>query len=86
MGHKYSIECVCFSSNLNCSLLISIGSVHDMLVNVWNWKTRFKVASNKIACKIKGIAFSKDGSYFVTVGNISYVSLINENNDYCNNM
>ena len=39
------------------------------LYNVWNFKTKFKVASNKIACKIKGISFSKDGTYFVTVGN-----------------
>lgn len=43
--------------------------MHDMVVNVWNYKTKFKVASNKIACKVKGIAFSRDGSYFVTVGN-----------------
>jgi WD40 repeat protein len=40
-----------------------------MVVNVWNFKTRFKVASNKIACKVRGISFSRDGSYFVTVGN-----------------
>ena len=40
-----------------------------MVVNVWNYKTKFKVASNKIACKVKGIAFSRDGTYFVTVGN-----------------
>jgi WD40 repeat protein len=43
--------------------------MHDMVVNVWNLKTKFKVASNKIACKVKGIAFSRDGAYFVTVGN-----------------
>lgn len=40
-----------------------------MVVNVWNLKTKFKVASNKIACKVKGIAFTRDGSFFVTVGN-----------------
>ncbi len=43
--------------------------MHDMVVNVWNCRTKFKVASNKVACKVKGIAFSQDGSYFVTVGN-----------------
>ena len=42
--------------------------MHDMVVNVWNLKTKFKVASNKIANKIRGISFSKDGTYFVTVG------------------
>jgi WD40 repeat protein len=68
-GHKFLIECVIFSPNINSNLIISIGSVHDMVVNVWNFKTKFKVASNKIACKIKGISFSKDGTYFVTVGN-----------------
>ncbi len=66
-GHKFAIECVCFTPNSN--MIISVGSVHDMVVNVWNCKSKFKVASNKVSCKIKGIAFSKDGSYFVTVGN-----------------
>jgi WD40 repeat protein len=65
-GHKFSIECVCFTNN---NLIVSIGSIHDMVVNVWNLKSKFKVASNKIACKIKGIAFSRDSSFFVTVGN-----------------
>lgn len=68
-GHKFSIECVCFSTSPHSHLLVSIGSMHDMVVNVWNLKTRFKVASNKIACKVKGVAFSRDGAYFVTVGN-----------------
>ena len=68
-GHKFSIECVCFSTNLSSNLIVSIGSMHDMVVNVWNLRTRFKVASNKIACKVKGLAFSRDGAYFVTVGN-----------------
>jgi mitogen-activated protein kinase binding protein 1 len=43
--------------------------MHDMVVNVWNLRTKFKVATNKIACKVKGISFARDGSYFVTVGN-----------------
>lgn len=68
-GHKFAIECVAFSTAPNSSLLVSVGSMHDMVVNVWNCRTKFKVASNKVACKVKGIAFSQDGSYFVTVGN-----------------
>lgn len=39
------------------------------MINVWNWIKKYKVASNKLSCKIKGISFSKDGNYFVTVGN-----------------
>ncbi|CAF0759917.1 unnamed protein product [Brachionus calyciflorus] len=68
-GHKFSIECVYFSPNINSNLLVSIGSQHDMVVNVWNLKSKFKAASNKISCKVKGISFARDGSYFVTVGN-----------------
>jgi WD40 repeat protein len=69
-GHKFSIECVCFSASPSSGhLIVSIGSMHDMVVNVWNLRTKFKVASNKIACKVKGLAFSRDGAYFVTVGN-----------------
>lgn len=69
-GHKFSIDCVCFATSpSNSSILVSIGSIHDMSVFVWNPKTKFKVASNKIACKVRGMAFSRDGSYFVTVGN-----------------
>ncbi|RNA44818.1 mitogen-activated kinase-binding 1-like isoform X3 [Brachionus plicatilis] len=68
-GHKFSIECVYFSPNVNSNLLVSIGSQHDMVVNVWNLKSRFKAASNKISCKVKGMSFARDASYFVTVGN-----------------
>jgi WD40 repeat protein len=67
-GHKFSIECVRFSTNPATSLLVSIGSIHDAVVNVWHIKSRLKVASNKITCKVRGLAFSLDGAYFVTVG------------------
>ncbi|XP_078316008.1 WD repeat-containing protein 62-like isoform X5 [Crassostrea virginica] len=66
-GHKFGIVCVKFSPSLK--YLVSVGSQHDMMVNVWNWKTGTKVASNKISSKVNSIAFSKDGSMFVTVGN-----------------
>eukprot|EP00105_Crassostrea_gigas_P045887 XP_019930035.1 PREDICTED: mitogen-activated protein kinase-binding protein 1 isoform X5 [Crassostrea gigas] len=66
-GHKFGIVCVKFSPSLKH--LVSVGSQHDMMVNVWNWKTGTKVASNKISSKVNSIAFSKDGSMFVTVGN-----------------
>lgn len=46
-----------------------MGTQHDMIVNVWDWKNNIKVASNKVSTKVKAIAFSENGSYFVTVGN-----------------
>ncbi|CAF1147995.1 unnamed protein product [Adineta steineri] len=65
--HKFAIDCVCFSPNVD--RLVSIGSVHDGNIYVWNWKDKKKLASNKCTCSIRRIAFSEDGSYFVTVGN-----------------
>lgn len=67
VGHKFGVSCVAFSPNLK--YVVSIGTQHDMIVNVWNWKTNIKVASNKVASKVTGVAFSEDGSMFVTVGN-----------------
>lgn len=49
--------------------VVSIGSQHDMIVNVWDWKNNIKVASNKVSTKVKAVAFAENGSYFVTVGN-----------------
>lgn len=40
-----------------------------MIVNVWDWRNNVKVASNKVSTKVKSLAFSENGSYFVTVGN-----------------
>ena len=51
-GHKFGIECVCFSPNLNSNIVVSIGSHHVTDINVWNIKIRFKVASGKITCKV----------------------------------
>lgn len=49
--------------------LVSVGSQHDMIVNVFDWKQNSKIASNKVSAKVVAVAFSEDGSYFVTVGN-----------------
>eukprot|EP00106_Octopus_bimaculoides_P021697 XP_014789139.1 PREDICTED: WD repeat-containing protein 62-like [Octopus bimaculoides] len=65
-GHKFGINCVAYSPNMK--YIVSMGTQHDMIVNVWNWKTNNKVASNKISSKVSAVAFSSDGSYFVTVG------------------
>ncbi len=40
-----------------------------MIVNVWDWRTGAKVASNKISTKVKAISFAENGNYFVTAGN-----------------
>ncbi|CAF3449624.1 unnamed protein product [Rotaria sp. Silwood1] len=65
--HKFAIDCVCFSPNVD--RLVSIGSLHDGNIYVWSWKDKKKLASNKCTGAIRRIAFAEDGSYFVTVGN-----------------
>lgn len=40
-----------------------------MIVNVWDWRSGVKVASNKVSSKVKAVSFAENGSYFVTVGN-----------------
>lgn len=65
-GHKYGVTCVAFSPT--SAFAVSIGSQHDMVVNVWDWKNNVKIASNKVSAKVKAISFSQDGNYFVTVG------------------
>lgn len=49
--------------------VVSVGSQHDMIVNVWEWRANLKVASNKVSAKVKALSFAADGNYFVTVGN-----------------
>ena len=52
----------------NNKYVVSIGSQHDMIVNVWDWRSNVKVASNKVSTKVKAISFAENGKYFVTVG------------------
>ncbi|XP_066991483.1 mitogen-activated protein kinase-binding protein 1 [Anabrus simplex] len=66
-GHKYGINCVAFSPSHK--YVVSVGSQHDMIVNVWDWRANVKVASNKVSTKVKAVSFAENGNYFVTVGN-----------------
>lgn len=37
----------------NLKYILSVGTEHDMMVNVWNWKNGIKVASNKVSSKVQ---------------------------------
>jgi len=52
----------------NNKYIVSVGANHDMIVNIWEWKSNIKHASNKVSALIKGIAFLDNGN-FITVGN-----------------
>ncbi|XP_073667593.1 mitogen-activated protein kinase-binding protein 1-like [Paramisgurnus dabryanus] len=65
--HKYGVSCVTFSPD--SKYIVSVGSQHDMSVNVWLWKRNSLVATNKVSSKVTAVAFSDDSSYFVTAGN-----------------
>ncbi|KAA0708147.1 Mitogen-activated protein kinase-binding protein 1 [Triplophysa tibetana] len=65
--HKYAVSCVTFSPNTK--YIVSVGSQHDMSVNLWVWKRNTLVATNKVSSKVTAVAFSDDSSYFVTAGN-----------------
>ncbi len=57
---------------------MSVGSQHDMIVNVWDWRNGGKVASNKISTKVKAISFAENGNYFVTAGNRSVAEEVSQ--------
>ncbi|KAG0046358.1 mitogen-activated protein kinase binding protein 1 [Gryganskiella cystojenkinii] len=65
-GHKFGVQAVQFSPN--SKHLVSLGFQHDGYIHVWNWRTGLQIASNKVTTKVNALAFSKDGSYFVTAG------------------
>ncbi|CAM0138457.1 unnamed protein product [Umbelopsis sp. WA50703] len=65
-GHKFGIVSVAFSSNMRH--LASVGFQHDGYLNVWNWRKGIKVASNRVTSRVNAMAFSKDGSHFITAG------------------
>ncbi|KAG0354384.1 mitogen-activated protein kinase binding protein 1, partial [Gamsiella multidivaricata] len=65
-GHKFGVQAVHFSPN--SKFLVSLGFQHDGYIHVWNWRTGAQIASNKVTTKVNALAFSSDGSFFVTAG------------------
>ncbi|KAG0028966.1 hypothetical protein BGZ82_008174 [Podila clonocystis] len=65
-GHKFGIQAVQFSPN--SKHIVSLGFQHDGYIHVWNWRNNLQIASNKVTTKVNAVAFSSDGSYFVTAG------------------
>lgn len=62
--------CTCFQAfSPSNKYVVSVGSQHDMIVNVWDWRNNVKVASNKVSSRVKAVSFAENGNYFVTVGN-----------------
>ena len=46
-----------------------MGTEHDLVVNVWDWRAGVRVATNKMSFTVSAISFARDGSYFVAAGN-----------------
>ncbi|KAF9925420.1 mitogen-activated protein kinase binding protein 1 [Linnemannia zychae] len=65
-GHKFGVQAVHFSPN--SKFVVSLGFQHDGYIHVWNWRTNTQIASNKVTSKVNALAFSADGTYFVTAG------------------
>ncbi|CAF1523360.1 unnamed protein product [Adineta ricciae] len=64
--HQFAIDSICFLKKTSC--FISIGSIHDGKICVWDFRRKIKVASNKCLVSIRRVVCAEDGSRFVTVG------------------
>ncbi|KAF8984818.1 mitogen-activated protein kinase binding protein 1 [Entomortierella lignicola] len=65
-GHKFGVQAVQFSPN--SKHLVSLGFQHDGYIHLWNWKAGLQIASNRVTTKVNALAFSADGTFFVTAG------------------
>ena len=65
-GHRFEVKTVRFSPNGRW--LLSVGSQYDLMIYVWDWRSRTQLASNRVTSKIAAVSFSPDSSFFVTVG------------------
>ncbi|KAF9165960.1 hypothetical protein DFQ26_009010 [Actinomortierella ambigua] len=76
IGHQFGVQALQFSAN--GKILVSLGFQHDGFVHVWNWRSRLKLATNKVTSKVNAlIHHNADGSVtqagattlsFITVG------------------
>ncbi|KAG0243092.1 Mitogen-activated protein kinase-binding protein 1 [Actinomortierella wolfii] len=76
IGHQFGVQALQFSSN--GKILVSLGFQHDGFVHVWNWRSRLKLATNKVTSKVNAlIPHNADGAVthagtttlsFITVG------------------
>lgn len=67
--HKFGVGVVKFSPN--GKLIASVGFEHDQTLCLWDWtrNTTLPTARAILGSKVRALAFSEDGSFFVTVGN-----------------
>lgn len=65
-GHKYGIESLVFSPNME--YLISLGDQNDRGLFVWDWKNSARVTSNKLGKPVNSLCFSPQNDFFVTAG------------------
>jgi len=47
------VDCYVQAFAPNLRYILSVGTEHDMMVNVWNWRNGIKVASNKVSSKVQ---------------------------------
>ncbi len=62
-GHKYGIESVAFSPNLEY-LISLLGDNNDRGLFVWDWQSEIRVTSNKLGKPVNTLAFAENGEYF----------------------
>jgi WD40 repeat protein len=54
-GHKYGIEALIFSPNLE--YLVSLGDRNDKGLFIWDWRKQTRLTSNGLKVYAKSIAF-----------------------------
>lgn len=61
---EHGTKCLAISPDGNC--LVTLG--YNSTINLWDWRSKTKVAASKTSTEISGISFQEDGRYFVTIG------------------
>lgn len=62
-----------FSPNLK--YVVSVGSQHDSVVNVWDWRSDTKVASNKVSSKVRSARSAALHYYHINFF-LTYINLL----------